>query len=170
MEYLHAADPPVIHGNLHAVCLDFPWIENSYLTVTQSNVFVDSQGQCLVSDIGTMGDLVSDFVFKVALNPRRASWTAPEIMPNLMPNQTGQDGTIQPYIPLTKKTDVFAFAMTLIEVSIHICFVTVLGTIDGLPSIRYIMAGTNHSVTTSRTRLSCPESSRERGQTSLTPF
>lgn len=99
MQYLHARQPPIIHGNLQA-----------------SNVLLDSQGRCVVSDVGTLGDLVDGFVFNSGLGPRRAPWTAPELVANWLPNQTGNDDGAEASVPFTIKTDSFAFAITLIEI------------------------------------------------------
>lgn len=68
---------------------------------------------------------MEDGCFRSRLTARRAPWTAPELMRNLIPNHAYQ-GPVPPYVYSTTQTDVFAFAMTLIEVRTapHVLYMT----------------------------------------------
>lgn len=97
MKYLHTRKPPVIHGNLHG-----------------SNVLVDENTRCRITDIGTMGGMMLDRAFTDALTPKRMCWTAPELVSNYLPYAS--PGSDLPYAHPTTQSDVYAFAITLIEI------------------------------------------------------
>ena len=96
--YLHTLELPVIHGDLRGVrelkalmCIVLREVLN------QANVLVDDEGNAVIADyqlvyVGNSGNVIS-------YEPAR--WMAPEL---------SEDSDY------TEATDIFAFAMTIIEV------------------------------------------------------
>ncbi|KAJ3550499.1 hypothetical protein NMY22_g430 [Coprinellus aureogranulatus] len=92
LKYLHTRRPPIVHGDLRG-----------------ANIFVDSTGKCVIADVG-MAFLTEMAEFLVMRRATSCRWTAPELMDPDLPPPT----TEGPY--WTTQTDVFAFAITAIEI------------------------------------------------------
>jgi len=97
LSYLHALNPPIIHGDLRG-----------------ANVFItsDETPRAVIADyeLAFIIDTQNFTTYKPAGNVR---WTAPEFM--IIPESDSDDEDYVEPIPDTR-TDVFAFAMTMIEV------------------------------------------------------
>ncbi|KAJ3550501.1 hypothetical protein NMY22_g432 [Coprinellus aureogranulatus] len=91
LKYLHRRKPSVVHGDLRG-----------------SNIFVDANGSCTLADVGMvyMTDMPEFTMMKSALTCR---WTAPELMDPATPQQA------VPGPECTTQSDVFSFAMTIVE-------------------------------------------------------
>lgn len=91
------------------------------LSKLQSNVLIDDDGHALISDIGIY-TVVSQSDFTTANIAGSCRWTAPEV---LDPPEEDEEKTLSAV--LTRKTDVYAFGMTVLEVmhaSPHILIIT----------------------------------------------
>lgn len=91
------------------------------LSKLQSNVLIDDDGHALISDIGIY-TVVSQSDFTTANIAGPCRWTAPEV---LDPPEEDEEKTLSAV--LTRKTDVYAFGMTVLEVmhaSSHILIIT----------------------------------------------
>lgn len=108
LAYLHSVD--IIHGDLRAVglFLQLQVALRPVLTSAQANVLVDDSGNAVLADYGlTFVIDQSEFTTTKIAGPAR--WTAPEILDS----PEGEEYNEPHY---STKSDVFAFAMTFIEV------------------------------------------------------
>ena len=99
LEYLHTCD--VIHGDLKGVSgSKHPF--TAVLTLDQKNVLVDDSGHARIADFGlaTVAQTM-DSIRSASHHDCSSRWTAPEIL----------NGG-----PHNKQTDIFSFAMIMIEV------------------------------------------------------
>lgn len=76
----------------------------------QSNVLIDDDGHALISDIGIY-TVVSQSDFTTANIAGSCRWTPPEV---LDPPEEDEEKPLSAV--LTRKTDVYAFGMTVLEV------------------------------------------------------
>ncbi|KAJ3528729.1 hypothetical protein NMY22_g9287 [Coprinellus aureogranulatus] len=91
MRYLHSRRFPVVHGNLKG-----------------SNIFLTTSGKIVIADVG-MAYITNTSEFMIHETAAGARWAAPELLdPNLASKPSAAAGTTQ--------SDVFAFAMTIIEI------------------------------------------------------
>ena len=81
------------------------------LTKDQANIFVDHTGKCVIADVG-MAHLTEMAEFIVMKNATTCRWTAPELMDATLPPPT----TEGPF--WTMQSDVFAYAITVVEVRV----------------------------------------------------
>ena len=101
VKYLHHFEPVVVHGNIRGV--RFPFFSSlqhlAHEGISQSNILIDGEEQPILCDYGLA--LTSA---KTAMSYR---WAAPEIL-----NPVEEDmGLVR-----TTESDVYAFAMTVLEV------------------------------------------------------
>lgn len=87
LEYLHAQDPPLLHGDIRA-----------------SNVLVSSEGEPVLCDYGTL-DLMEDHVDNTTVSLDWARWRAPEC----------NDPRFGPQHGRTPYADIFSFGMLCYE-------------------------------------------------------
>lgn len=104
--YLHSSE--IIHGDLRAVC-PINLLQNMILISSQANVLVDDLGNAVLADFG-LTFIVNQSEFTTTKIAGPARWTAPEIL------EVPDDDEEINEPPYTTKSDVFAFAMTIIEV------------------------------------------------------
>jgi len=93
LKFMHSCKTPVIHGNLKA-----------------SNVLIEDDGRALISDIGIY-TVVSQSDFTTANIAGSCRWTAPEVLDPPEEDEEKPLGAV-----LTRETDVYAYAMTVLEI------------------------------------------------------
>lgn len=98
----------VIHGDLRAVRFLHNSMKSISLTVTQRNVLVGLDHKALLCDFGLAVSLDIDEDFQTNSNKTNHPWLAYEFYQD---NQTEQK-----IVPLTVKTDVYAFGCICYEV------------------------------------------------------
>ncbi|KAF4593004.1 Protein kinase-like domain superfamily protein [Pleurotus pulmonarius] len=95
LEYLHAFSPPIIHGDVRG-----------------ASIFVDDSGHAVLCDYGLVLSMPEDLPEYVFARPVGAArWMAPEIMETV-----ASDEPHAPPSSRTTQTDIYAYAMTLLEV------------------------------------------------------
>lgn len=95
LEYLHAFSPPIVHGD-----------------VRSASIFVDDSDHAVLCDYGLALSMPEDLPEYVLARPVGAArWMAPEIMETV-----ASDIPHAPPSGRTKQTDIYAYAMTLLEV------------------------------------------------------
>ncbi|KDQ26671.1 hypothetical protein PLEOSDRAFT_1043181, partial [Pleurotus ostreatus PC15] len=95
LEYLHAFSPPIVHGD-----------------VRSASIFVDDSDHAVLCDYGLALSIPEDLPEYVLARPVGAArWMAPEIMETV-----ASDNPHAPPSGRTKQTDIYAYAMTLLEV------------------------------------------------------
>lgn len=99
LHYLHLCN--VIHGDLKGVSTSPPGFWVSFIGTSQPNILVDSSGCARITDFGLARNQEITYQTTTSYG-HTARWTAPEVL--------GGDGVV------SKKADVFAFAMVMIEV------------------------------------------------------
>jgi len=111
MKYLHEFDTPTIHGDIRGVSY---LVESKARELTtplpaKANVLIDAKGHAVLADYGLVFIIDStDFTTTKIVGTCR--WTAPELM---IPPENEEE-----YAPTYSfSSDVFAFAMTIVEVS-----------------------------------------------------
>ncbi|KAJ8690509.1 hypothetical protein PTI98_011934 [Pleurotus ostreatus] len=95
LEYLHAFDPPIIHGDVRG-----------------ASIFVNDNDCAMLCDYGltlSMPEDLPDHVFARPVGVAR--WMAPEIMSTI-----AHEEKYGPPMGRTKQTDIYAYAMTILEV------------------------------------------------------
>ncbi|KAF8736942.1 hypothetical protein AX14_013678 [Amanita brunnescens Koide BX004] len=92
LKYLHTQEKPIVHGDLRG-----------------ANVFVNNEKRAVIADyeLGQVIEYRKNFTTIKPAGPTR--WTAPELT-----SHTGDDEDDGPHF--TAATDIFAFAMTVIEI------------------------------------------------------
>lgn len=108
LRYLHSQF--VVHGDLKAVCLHYRDIRTPFLTLTpQANILIAQDGSACLADFGlsrvkyeTTKLFKPDKRRQIAIGTVR--WMAPEQL----------DGH-----PASRSSDIYSFAMTIIEVRMH---------------------------------------------------
>jgi serine/threonine protein kinase len=106
IQYLHSLDPPLIHGDVKAVRIGRV-VMSQIPNIIQANLLVDENGQVKVSDFGLIA--VSDSFaaatsFSASAYSGSVRWLAPEHF------------DYRQKINKDRKTDIYAFSMTLWEV------------------------------------------------------
>ncbi|KAJ8695218.1 hypothetical protein PTI98_007831 [Pleurotus ostreatus] len=95
LEYLHGFTPPIIHGDVRG-----------------ASIFVDDNGHAVLCDYGLALSTPADLPDHVFARPvGMARWMAPEIM-----YTRRHEETYGPPTGRTKETDIYAYAMTILEV------------------------------------------------------
>lgn len=111
LSYMQAFDPPFTHGELKAVSGTYQIgqtnLNGSADLNFQSNILIDDNEKALLCDFG-LGSINGVMNFTSANVCGTCRWTAPEIM------TPPED---MPFVPSTPASDVYSFAMTMIEVS-----------------------------------------------------
>ncbi|KAF4586260.1 Protein kinase-like domain superfamily protein [Pleurotus pulmonarius] len=95
LEYLHTFNPPIIHGDVRG-----------------ASIFIDDNDRAMLCDYGltlSMPEDLPDYVFARPVGVAR--WMAPEIMSTL-----AHEEKYGPPMGRTKLTDIYAYAMTILEV------------------------------------------------------
>lgn len=106
LRHLHSLDPPIVHGNLKAVSAFTHVNVVALLTHAQNNVFIREDGTACIADVG-LAQVLDASTFYTSNSSSRFRWLAPEILAMHEDRE----------LPYTTKSDMYAFAMTVIEAS-----------------------------------------------------
>lgn len=115
LEYLHSKD--VVHGDVRGVrIINFLSLLTLTIRMFQSNVLISNDGIPLIADFG-LTFVIDHTEFTTSKIAGPARWTAPEIL-------NPPNDEMEP--PYSKQSDVFAFSMTAIEVSLRCSLIGLL--------------------------------------------